>query len=1362
MKTIPLTLTNLVAALFVMNTSQQQSKQSLSILVQIAKQEVTQAPYFLPLLLYRLGQETNANIKLELLQAIPAIATHKVSFTLILKTIQMFAMSPKLQSVSLQLLTVLWQQQDRCFPQLLRAIQENCGKLHLSSPGLNAFVLSAAAAIRDVCQSRPEQHGADMLGHLSEILNSCTDEPGAPAAALALEGLWSLCEAEVIEIRSAWSILAARLRSDKRPVVIQKICDIFSLVPLLEVNSPEYETFTEEVVTTLWSYVQNEDESVRCSAYQALSAFSSDSFKISHLPPMVTEDFIDQAKLIIQQQDVPGVTVNDILSFVPGICYCRLLEKIPKTIYKDLGDFFNAMVIREIEALPRGIYHSSLRRQGAAANQGKAVGGIPTFILSQYDKTEQPGLRPGLAAGLLFCYDPPVEVGRDGRPRKHYIITHGKHYQHMFTTLLNEVPIQPSEWHRCMLTPQAWTSFMDRLYTALLESRKAEIELQLKRGDLLRDDGKEKLESAWLWVRDNVVNTIKTASKQDVSLYVGGNPSVQSNAIYALSGLVILVSRHAAGMEQDSTKDTKDLSEYRDHTHWLNVAMDTVLSLMNVKYRPKGALLGLCQQISIEDRLAASLLARASASLALGQIIPVLITVDADRILKILTNMSAGLPGKSSSAESPVLHFHVGLGLGMILARLFEERFSDISGSKGKVEIWKILDGLEESCLSTADNRSGALLGLANAVSALCQEANTESRAHVPAILEKLLTLYDHTDVSHPSFQALSFCLSCVAGSAAVSNIITTDVATSITEQFVQAHQQHPNNVGICLSVGMLCYSLSKMGHPNIGDMRRKLFVDWMKRIMSEDTTAMQRIAMLNGIMTLVGSERTLIPVQGSTSLIGTDVSVDDVIKMSTKIIAKGSDLGIQSNSAWMLGHLYLSACAVTETRATVPPTYSYLPESSILRALVDLLIEAGKRGPEFMSSDKVKLVLSAIQEDMQMLPPVNWAGILSPLMRLDFSCDVKCLCLSLSVLQSKSSPTATMFLKSWMTPPLFNTLQEECKLVLYDSLPVLIKSVSPRVLRTLFERGCKEPLENPAKYKKECFHILMGLSKALQVHDPPGSVTVALYQATEMFYTLVKSDSECDILSAMSECLGNIPDQLFDRITHRDFAETGNFIKGAYICCYLVANGKQPITLLNGLIEATVNNCNLVECEHAFTLLQYCFQRTYGSTSEMTGFMCRIQWLLELLGHSHNLAAGVLPLTSEKDLREAVRFSIRVVAAAINAWVSGPSASVFGFSPSFLNCPSVDNPTWESLDDVTTDAVDPLKDLSTCAVHLQREPWCQIQSKLVTWLMKMLQLGPNSIDTHPQKCLKDCLISLRHSDDFRKVTVWTQAYALV
>ena len=44
---------------------------------------------------------------------------------------------------------------------------------------------------------RPEQHGADMLGPLHHLLNTCGDEKGSVVSALALEALYYLCEAEV-------------------------------------------------------------------------------------------------------------------------------------------------------------------------------------------------------------------------------------------------------------------------------------------------------------------------------------------------------------------------------------------------------------------------------------------------------------------------------------------------------------------------------------------------------------------------------------------------------------------------------------------------------------------------------------------------------------------------------------------------------------------------------------------------------------------------------------------------------------------------------------------------------------------------------------------------------------------------------------------------------------------------------------------------------------------------------------------------------------------------------------------------------------------------------------------------------------
>nr|KAG5694348.1 hypothetical protein BaRGS_035216 [Batillaria attramentaria] len=188
-------------------------------------------------------------------------------------------------------------------------------------------------------------------------------------------------------------------------------------------------------------------------------------------------------------------------------CFPQLLKAI------DFEGFLSSMVGKEVDDLPRGIYHSATRRYGTAGSQDKAIASIPAFLATQYEKTKQPGLRPSLAAGLLFCHDPAVEVGRDGRPRKHYLVKHGKQFLDMFKTLLNEIPIQPSEWHRMMLMPQAWASFVERLFHALIESRKAELELQVKHGHISHDQLAEKTNTAWLFARDAIVDVLKTSSR---------------------------------------------------------------------------------------------------------------------------------------------------------------------------------------------------------------------------------------------------------------------------------------------------------------------------------------------------------------------------------------------------------------------------------------------------------------------------------------------------------------------------------------------------------------------------------------------------------------------------------------------------------------------------------------------------------------------------------------------------------------------------------------------------------------------------------------------------------------------------------
>lgn len=141
---------------------------------------IFQSLWFLPLLLCKLGQETDPDLKLQILYTIPKLATHKVSINLftqiifhdfqrvlysdtvflhqlcvgpVLKTIQSLSMSPPLRPISLRLLYKLWQRQNRVFPHLQKVLSsEDTGVKDVDIS--MELQIAKAATIRDICIER--------------------------------------------------------------------------------------------------------------------------------------------------------------------------------------------------------------------------------------------------------------------------------------------------------------------------------------------------------------------------------------------------------------------------------------------------------------------------------------------------------------------------------------------------------------------------------------------------------------------------------------------------------------------------------------------------------------------------------------------------------------------------------------------------------------------------------------------------------------------------------------------------------------------------------------------------------------------------------------------------------------------------------------------------------------------------------------------------------------------------------------------------------------------------------------------------------------------------------------------------------
>lgn len=70
--------------------------------------------------------------------------------------------------------------------------------------------------------NRPELHGKELVGKVSEILNKCGGVKEAPAAALALEALIPLCRHDVVDVFTIWRSLAPRFARDKRSMVLKR------------------------------------------------------------------------------------------------------------------------------------------------------------------------------------------------------------------------------------------------------------------------------------------------------------------------------------------------------------------------------------------------------------------------------------------------------------------------------------------------------------------------------------------------------------------------------------------------------------------------------------------------------------------------------------------------------------------------------------------------------------------------------------------------------------------------------------------------------------------------------------------------------------------------------------------------------------------------------------------------------------------------------------------------------------------------------------------------------------------------------------------------------------------------------------
>ncbi|XP_026208775.1 focadhesin [Anabas testudineus] len=1355
---LPCTLTLIVTHLII--TGQEDVCQlALNASQAIAAADPCQVPSLIPVLLFKLGKEKDPGLSHAVLNCLPSLGTHKLCVPMVLQTLNMLASAPKLRAVAMRLMTALWKKQDRVYPELQRLLGQHDSRVVVGRDAQWEQFLARAACIRDVCTERPYQHGGDMLAAITLTLSQCTRPDMATPAALALQGLRELCRAEVVDIISTWRSLGPELSCDYRPLVVRAVAELLALVPQLTVKSEEYEKLRQEVVSFLWSYALTKDPEVAICGYRALAEFPEQVHTITFLPEAarpatnVPEDEDDEQNKEREEEE------RDLS--IPGSSYVKLMALTHISVLPGFELFLTSLVKQEMSQMPRGVYFSALRGGNLRSDQGKTVAGIPSFMLKTYEKNKQPGLKPGLAAGLLLCYELPVQTDRDGKPIDRFLINRSRSYQQTLTALIHEVNIQPSEWHRALLSPQAWRGFMSRAFHAVLQGRRADLEMQQKQGKENPEELQYKLHCAWLWARDQLADVIKAATKD--------SPVVQGNSILALSSLAAVLAKYESNLPADSDGSLGAGPEFVPTASWLAMVLDTLLSIISSSYKARGQVFPWFLHRSYSGENTASAIARSCASLALSLLVPVLVVWQRDGLHQVLSAIRVGLPDSPTADDSQAVQFHSGLALGMVLSSLHHQRLSDVPAQKDSDLLLNSLDALE-SCSFNPDleYNTGCLLGLGLVLAALCTTGQTGQHVRVTQILDKLLSnLQDSSGQGRMQQEVLAYTVACVGVSAFRGSLIDAAKAEEVMNTLRTLTEESQQTPGFSLALGLVVHGLSISGHGKAEDIHPRLLAAWIKILLAEGCPTMQRLAAVNGLVALVGSESYLIQLNSKLELSSQQQSrLNEVIRAIIQVITFSGAIGLQSNSVSLLGHLHLAHMSTSHSHTAVPQDFSYLSEKSVIRSIIDFLTEAGKKGPEFSHPALVKTALTSLASvgASFQYPPINWSAILTPLMRLGFGADVQHQCVVLAECQAQSSQSASLFLGSWLSPPLVHSLSYETRAHLFENLGLWMKHVAEDKLQVYMESLGLQQFQEDLRPQRlsMCCSLLQGLAQAMAMPNPSNNCWTILCSTTEKIFNLLPNqlqDNEVDLYVGVAKCLSEMSDTEIDRITQVSEVQME---KSCFVLTYLISQGRVPLLGLNDIIAGVLRGWP--SSRGGWFLLQTFYQCRLAASS-ITGVSKRMEWLLELMGHIRNVAYGVKSVTCG-DTKLATDFLFHIFAAAVVSWGDHLMPLLLGIRAQLLPWQQGSKPPHlthslygkESLTEHTLP--DCLLGMPhSLALLLDKEPWSSQTHKFIDWLFSITEGPDQNVSATTISTARAALLALKSSTEFKKKAVWTRAY---
>lgn len=1174
------------------------------------------APCMLPLLLHVLGRSRCPETLALVLRSLADTANHKYALGPLWSGVRALSgHHPSLAALCLSGLATLCVRQPQALPMLLQAIGEN-----FASKEGDDLVLAKAQAIGVLLQHSASQHGANLLRPLVSLVTSCHGDRQGAAVVQALRCLHQLCAAEVVNVKTTLSSVVPKLWKDGRPLVVRAVCELMAVVPAVSVPTVEYERYEQETAGRLWrlAVAPESHPAMRGGAFRALAAFPPSCHSLKQLPPEA------KVNLKIPASKTPldlGRSPEELLTYTPGHCFLDLLATIEdEPVMHDYGQLLSSLVRHEVAQLPRSVYMAP-RATPSGGSEASAQASMGDQLNALYEANRFPAIQGSLAVGILLTYEP-TQLAAGARVKLASSLY--KIYLHQLPSLLQDVPLDGGDWARCLSVVPAWGAWVRRAFRAAEEHRRLE----------LKDDPHAEATSC-LWARDMLTEAIKANCS--------GRASQQGNALLALGALLEATAEHLQGLDTGARRQAG-----RSHTAWAHALLDLLMDCCGLPPPTQARQGGDHEHFQWLLKASSGMLVRGCAAAAAGGLVALLHRRDPHCLGPLLETLAVRLQAAEGGPTGQAL---TGAGLAACVVAATRLGLVDAASvaQDGSVRsiVLRFVEKLMSTCLqnSMCEPKAGQLLCLALCLCSLGRVARDDEmvRQMVISGCTRFCQDLHEADPDACSFEVRCVCTSLVVCTAA-QGVLSLSNVEELLLWFEKRRQEDPQCQGTALSVGLLVRTLVERAHPKGPLLWASLLPHWTDTLLSQSQPTLSRLAALRGLCVMLGASGPLVvstEAADEEEAAGSKQRTAERRQLQEQLLrllsrSSARDVVLSSCAAWALGHLSAGGAHSRRTAASVPSSYSYLGDASVLRPLVDFLATSIKAGSW---NGRVGACLSSLDQDFgRSLPPLNWTALLAPLLReCPSDTGLADLMVSVALRGAPSSPAMAALLAACAAPPLLRSLPGTCVERLLCGLPAVVRSTPSGKLAPFLELAASRAL------RAEGLPILQGVESLLGDEGselPPGTrgaISDLLAAVARGCQGDVWDAQQRAVLPVLGRCVACLAADAQGALL--DALEALPLLLALH--CHLAAAGKAPpgcdiFAMASNLVN-TSDKDHCQEEERVLWLLSQCLHLPEPATEEAGR---QVRWFIDCL-----VAVKETALQQDHQL---LRFQLRVLSLIV------------------------------------------------------------------------------------------------------------------